>query len=341
MQILLNNFDARRVEQINVTMQTNGAVAEILDSFLQHSNRLVTADSIKELVDEYEMEPRLAYAMLIASACVLDIYHNQVHKELFNDYFAQAVREIEPGELSGNPFIRNTEIIGKTYGQYTLSIRKYAPYEAFIVSEAVTTSDFREIPQIGFFATEASFPAIYCNGSEVYSLSPLEISATESAIENAHGRVLCYGVGIGYFAYLASGKSRIENITIVENNSELVDFFTSAVISQFPNSSKVRIINAEPLSYAENDAKSQDFDYTFCRCQSLNEYIKMRRIVDGECDFYLENTYLNELRQTVFQQMYTIMQKSNESDIKDGEKVVRTYQEFVGMLSEKGLKEMI
>ena len=96
MKILLNDFDSKRIETLNITIQNNAVVLDILADFLNTSEKSVTKAMTEEISEGYEMPFATAYTMLLASACGLEIYENQVHKALFNDYFMPAVKELQP-----------------------------------------------------------------------------------------------------------------------------------------------------------------------------------------------------------------------------------------------------
>ena len=42
------------------------------------------------------------------------------------------------------------------------------------------------------------------------SLKPNEIETMEQPIENANGNILVYGLGLGYFAFMASQKNSVK-----------------------------------------------------------------------------------------------------------------------------------
>lgn len=349
MKIILSDFDAKRIEQLNVTMQRNGAIFEAIANFVSNNEKLVTPEMLQQFVDEYEMEPALAYAMLVASACGLSIYDNPTHKEVFNDYFVPAIRKLDSSDYANDLYVKTIKFPEKTFKNWKFTYSKYAPCEAFVYNNPRVTSDFREIPQVGFFDSEFSFPAVLENGREWMSVKPNEIETMQKPIENARGKVLAYGLGLGYFAFMASMKSTVDSVTVVEKSADIIELFSQEILPQFPNKQKIKIIQADAYEYAQQAAPGENFDYIFSDIwhdtgDGLSMYLKLRRLnslsESSSSDYWIEDALLSSLRYTVFNQLYKVFRADNSGDALPNEKVIRTYQEFVNMISDKGLKEL-
>ena len=54
------------------------------------------------------------------------------------------------------------------------------------------------------------------------STIPHEINTMKKDIDIVKNNVLVLGLGIGYFSYLISNKASVKNITILENDEEII-----------------------------------------------------------------------------------------------------------------------
>lgn len=332
MKIILDELDTKRMERLNATIQTNSAMAEALLSFVEVNPKYVTINQIQEFVDEYEMLPELAYAMILSTALGFDIHKNNVHQELFQDYIVPGFSQLKAEDFVDDPYLKNIKISPKKFGNLELATQKFSAAEALFFNDVHTTSEFREYPQIGFFMDEIEFPAITENDKTIASVNPLTINTTQNVIENAQGNVLCCGLGMGYFAALSSSKKTVEKITVLENSNDIIDVFNSEILPQIPNGDKIEIINADPLEYIKGEPSPLPYDYIFSDTADLKNYLKLR---EYNCEFSREKKFLSELRKTVFNQLYSIYQNPTE-----GGKEIKSYREVVDMISDKGLREV-
>ena len=56
------------------------------------------------------------------------------------------------------------------------------------------------------------------------SVVPSEIRSMEKDIEAAKGKVITYGLGLGYYAFMASEKEEVESVTVVEMSRDVIAF---------------------------------------------------------------------------------------------------------------------
>ena len=99
-------------------------------------------------------------------------------------------------------------------------------------------------------------PTLYVE--DVCIVDLLERTACEPAIAKASGKVLTYGLGLGYFAYMAHLKPEVERVTIIEKDARLIKLFTNHILPQFDQPEKVLIVTE---AVDEND-----FDLVFVNC---------------------------------------------------------------------------
>ena len=99
MIIKLDEFDKRRLEILNDTMLNNGEAMDLLANYVTKNERLIRPDMLQRIVGGYDMEPALAYSMLVASACGMEINENDVHHEICDAYYVRFVQSLDVNGL--------------------------------------------------------------------------------------------------------------------------------------------------------------------------------------------------------------------------------------------------
>ena len=153
----------------------------------------------------------------------------------------------------------------------------------FVHDDIVKLKDGRLLPQVGYFDEEFIYPAIYEKGVLWMSVTPNEVNTMKEPIDKAFGRVLTFGLGLGYFAYMASLKDEVEKITIVESNETTIKIFEKYILPQFKFKDKIEIIKADAFKFAESEYKSGKYDYVFADIwhdagDGLGCYTKFKRL---------------------------------------------------------------
>lgn len=126
-------------------------------------------------------------------------------------------------------------------------------------------SPFSYLPKYGLLQSDVCYPVLTVkrnNGDEYcMSVTPLEAELMQPAIEQAYGNVLMLGCGFGYFAYMAGLKENVTSITIVEPSADVIAFFETYILPQFPCKEKIKVVSADAFDYLKN---LDDGVYDFC-----------------------------------------------------------------------------
>lgn len=93
---------------------------------------------------------------------------------------------------------------------------------------------------------------------DIYS----EANTIDPYAQKAKGDVLTFGLGIGYFVYMALLNESVDTITVIENNSVIIDLFKKYILPQFPSFEKVTIIHGDAFEYF-NESTLNKYDYCF------------------------------------------------------------------------------
>jgi hypothetical protein len=169
----------------------------------------------------------------------------------------------------------------------------------------IIRDDFTEIPPLGFFKEEFEFPAVLEDGNEWMTLTPVDLDTSDEAIEKAHGRVVTFGLGLGYYTYMVSEKAEVESVTVVEKNPDVIALFNEYVLPQFARPEKVRIVNADAFEYVEREMPEEKFDVAFVdtwrdASDGAPMYERMKKLEslspDTEFIYWIENFLISRLR---------------------------------------------
>lgn len=157
-----------------------------------------------------------------------------------------------------NPYYERIHISSDKENCIALTTADYLPYEFFQTFHRYKKENPFLYGEAGFFKERMTFPVILENNRVWMSVVPSEIRSMEKDIEAAKGKVITYGLGLGYYAFMASEKEEVESVTIVEMNRDVISLFKRNILPQFPNKEKIRIIEADAFAFIE---KQEDGGY--------------------------------------------------------------------------------
>ncbi len=130
-------------------------------------------------------------------------------------------------DLLGNPYYRDIRLEGCELGDFRVASVVDRQFEVILWNEVICEKcgglgSF--VLCIGFWKDE---PAPYYilqdkEGNGWMSITFNEIFTMQPAVDEAKGRVLALGLGLGYFAYMAALKPEVESVTIVERNAGII-----------------------------------------------------------------------------------------------------------------------
>lgn len=174
--------------------------------------------------------------------------------------FSEA-RRLDADEFERDPYLQNIEVPAATDGDVTLGGALYARGEIFQYDMPDFTSPL-VVPKLGFFTRPVSFPAVYEGDVPWVSVCPSEINSMAADVRRARGRVLVLGLGLGYYAYRVSELDAVESVTVIEINPKILGIFRRHVLPQFPNASKIKLVEADAFSYLAS-LRGGEFDFCY------------------------------------------------------------------------------
>lgn len=259
----------------------NTLILQKLSLYLHLHADFIEASIIKELVNECNLTPTEAFGLVLAQACGLNIEENDEDYMLYQEYFTEMVAVLNPHEYEANPYYKNIKIPTAKIGKWEFKHERYQPYEAFVYNDLKEMPDGRLIPQIGFFEEAFSYPAVLENNREWMLITPNEIETMKAPIAEATGKVLTFGLGLGYYAYMVSEKENVSSVTIVEKDANVIQLFKKYILPQFMQGHKIQIIHEDAFVYAENHFAKENYDVVFTDiwhdpADGVDLYLKMK-----------------------------------------------------------------
>jgi SAM-dependent methyltransferase len=154
------------------------------------------------------------------------------------------------------------------------------------------------------------------------SVTPNEIYTMQPAIDNAKGKVLTLGCGMGYFAYMASLKNDVESVTIVEIEQDVIDLFEKNILPQFENKDKITVIKADAVEFMKN-VRDGDYDYCFADIwmgiDNIEPYFAVkevcRRFKKTKIDYWVEEAFAALFAISVWNDLIKTFGKLNNYEV--------------------------
>lgn len=313
--------------------EANNNAAWSMSEFINETPCAITERLMKEADPSGELPEEILYAAFMAGFCGISEDDTTI-----NEYFQDAVHCLETRKYRDNPYLENIKFPDTATRHWKFTHYSYRPYEAFICNDIDIDKNLREVPQIGFFRERFAYPAVEQDGREWMAVKPSEIETMRAPIEEATGRVVTFGLGLGYFAYMVSEKPDVTSLDIVERSEEAIALFEEHILPQFPNKGKIRIIRSDAFEFLSENmwqeasgqfkeettkdqretAKREEmqgrYDYAFIdlwhdTADGLEMYLKAKRIehelhtsgLRTRFAYWVEKSLLSAYRWTVFE----------------------------------------
>lgn len=268
--------------------EANNNAAWSMSEFINETPCAITERLMKEADPSGELPEEILYAAFMAGFCGISEDDTTI-----NEYFHDAVHCLETREYRDNPYLENIKFPDTATRHWKFTHYSYRPYEAFICNDIDIDKNLREVPQIGFFRERFAYPAVEQDGREWMAVKPSEIETMREPIEEATGKVVTFGLGLGYFAYMVSEKPDVTSLDIVERSEEAIALFERHILPQFPNKEKIRIIRSDAFGFlsenmwqdARQEASGQCMKKTTeVQCEIVPEKDQCRRNSnEGQC----------------------------------------------------------
>lgn len=328
--------DRERLKRLERTFELNFRLTRLYANYLENYNTIITSEMMHALCGDGSIDEADGFAAILCQLFGLDIDGSPDERALIRNYITPSVRAMDAERYINNPYYRNIKIPDVKKGRWELKSESYPAYRGVIASDIIIRDDFTEIPPLGFFREEFKFPAVLEDGNEWMTLTPVDLDTSDEAIGKAHGKVVTFGLGLGYYTYMVSEKEEVDSVTVVEKDADVIALFNEYVLPQFSHPEKVRIVNADAFEYAELEMPGEHFDLAFVdtwrdASDGAPMYKRMKRLEhlspDTEFVYWIENFLISRLRALRFAEI--------EDRLESGEEM--TYAEIVDSLEKDNL----
>lgn len=297
------------LEMMKAAMEDNRRFVTLVAAYLNNEPRLADPALLEKLEKECRVDRVSAFCALLSAAFGLDPECDPRDSVLEKHYLRRSVKMLDPAEYINDPYYKNISIEHKKVGKWELLTECFVPGEGFIYNDLTLCRDLTEIPNIGFFNTQFNFPAVLEGGREWMMITPNEINTMKEHIAAARGKVVTFGLGMGYFAYMASRKEEVVSVTVVEKEPEVISLFKECILPQFENRDKINIVCADAFSYAREVLPCAGFDFAFADIwhdvsDGVSCYMRFKKLEKlsprTKFAYWIERSILSELRKSVF-----------------------------------------
>ena len=248
----------------DITTLSNERLLNLLSMYLNDAPRAVAPEDIAAL-REFDISTEEAFALTLAGLFSLDIADNEADRTFYDAYFPHMIHLQKREDFANDPYLQAIEFPEHALiGNASFAWETFAPFEGFVCDDFTTMPDGRIIPHIGFFEDEYRYPTAMEDGRIWMSVTPQEINTVRPAIEAARGNVLTFGLGLGYFTFMAARKPDVESVSVVDLNSDIIEVFTREILPQFGElASKVRVVHDDAFEFARRELPRADFDVIY------------------------------------------------------------------------------
>lgn len=340
----LSRKDFDKLRRLRSVFDRNYRWTHLLSDLLSYAPAIITKEMVDALTDGTDFSKEDAVRALLGEVLGLHPEENAEDRILQREYLFPAVRVFSPDRYANDSYVKN--IAGKEIklGAWEYKTKTYPPYRAAVAGDVEAEEDFTERMPLCFFDGPFSFFSVCENENEWMTLTPVDIDTCKEATRAAHGRVITFGLGLGYYAYMAAEKPEVESITVIEKSPDVIKAFREGLLPHFPHKEKIRIIEADAFVYAEEEMPKEHFDLAFVDTwrdagDGLPMYLKMKPLEklspDTKFLYWIEKFLLSRLRSAVFEEIW-----EKESNVPHGIDGDITFEAMKESLSDQALSAL-
>lgn len=316
MKIKLSLEEDKKIRGLFLQKEENMKAAEAINTYLESEDERSSKAS-KYLFYDLGEEASYAFSTVFRKLAKPD-------GSLIESYHLDEGQPIDPKPYLNDPYSKLIHFHNEKHGDWELINDSYRPFEGFVSNELTIIRDgnYKEITPLGYFKQSFPFLEVRQKGTTWMSVTPHEINTMKGAIEKAHGKVLTFGLGLGYFALLASLKKEVGQVTVVELDPTIIELFKRYILPQFPFKEKIRVIQDDAFRFAKK-LHDEEYDFIFddiwhLPTDGLYLYLKMKKCLPEfkktELVSWVEPSLLSLLRRAVLILLEEEMNGSTDLD---------------------------
>lgn len=245
----LNKEDLELLNKLIVTKNDNIFVNSLYNAYFDYLTYLDN-DEISSFNDSKD---------IFLNSLELDLSDEYTLTKL-NEYEVSNIKELDIKDYINDKYyldIKPKEVkIKMNNNSYHLYYKYYKPFNYFLYDEIkVKDKDYKEINSLGYFNTPFKYLVLDKNDETWMSIIPHEINTMKEDISKIKGNIVVYGLGLGYFIYLASLKEDVNKVIVIEKDIEIINIFNKYLLPLFNKRSKDKIIILNVDAFSFNETK--------------------------------------------------------------------------------------
>lgn len=341
----LRGGDRAAFAALRAMFACNRRVMRLLSAYLNEMPTLVTPQALQELQESCGVTAEEAFCAMMGAASGLEDAREE-DRRLMRDYLPAVFHRADPAIYRSDPYYQHIRVPAARYADWSFGEQTYQPGEGFVCGPLRRAADGREWPQIAFFEEPFSFPTVYQGGVEWMAIKPNEIETMRAPLQQMQGHVVAFGLGMGYFAYMAAQRPTVSAVTVVERDPAVLHLFRTFLLPQFPCRDKITLVEADAFDFAARQLPALHATCAFVdlwhdALDGLPLYIRMRQQEAASPDttffYWIEDMLLSRLRDQVFA---TLESACDAPVAADNGHTVHGMDEVRQMLSDRYLREL-
>ena len=301
-----------QISDIEKTREQNFRLLHLYSLYLNERADFITPEMVKEISDIGGFGKDEAFLILLAEACGVHPTDGGEDSEFFRNYLAPSVKLLDAGKYRADPYYSNIHFPNVRNENWELRTDRLKACQPFIWDDVQVDETLRELPPMGYFSEDFSYPVVLEDGREWMLVTPNEVETIRPAIRAAHGRAVTFGLGLGYFPYMASLKPEVEQIIVVERDPKVIELFQQFILPQFCQHEKIRLVCMDAFAYLDEIMPREHFDYLYADIwhdagDGVPLYLRFNkyeeRFPETVFDYWIERTMLSYLRWYDFEHM--------------------------------------
>lgn len=214
---------------------------------------------------------------------------------------------INSKEWAKNPYFTNVKfnnIKNKHFAYKTITIDKGYLFNADDIQDD-KDHELKDWMKLRALDEDIKALFLYQDDKEWMMSVPSETLTNDPYAYKARGNVVTFGLGIGYFVYMAMLNDKVTKVTVIEKSKEVIKLFEE-IKKYFPDK-PLEIIEGDAFDYF-NQSFLKSFDYIYVDIwqssedgrsiitKLLEQYLPPLR----KCDFWIENSCLAVIRTLIY-----------------------------------------
>ena len=252
----------------------------------------------------------------------------EAKRVLFDSEKIPPIVKLDPKPFSDNPYAKILSSLPPYEKGDLRFLSLLTPaYLPFSYKEKEISKMGNDLTSLGYFAFPFSCFALQKGGVTWMSLLPHEIMTMEKPLSMAKGKVLCLGLGLGYFPFMAASKDEVSEVTVIEKDPAILSFFKELILPALPCKEKLHLVEADALKPLK-----EEYDFCFADLwhdpeDGLPLYCRLLKDKKAKVETYwIEKDILVYLRRYLAALVMESLDGYGETDYrKEGEGVDRIY----------------